>query len=163
MVINSDFECPFCRSFALETFPRVVKEYVAPGKLTVYFQHVPIESLHKNAVGAAVAAECARKQGQFWPMHDAIFSRPDGVQPAQLLEHARRLKLTEPDFRNCTEGDGRGIIADHISNSSRLGIRSTPNFFLGKRITGGSVQVSSVVTGAQPWPTFEREIGLLFR
>lgn len=163
MIINSDFECPFCRRFALETFPRVVKEFVASGKLTVYFQHVPIESVHKNAVGAAIAAECAGKQGQFWAMHDAIFSRPDGVQPALLLDHARRLKLTEADFRNCTDGDGQAIIAEHISNSSRLGIRSTPNFFLGRLIAGKSVEVSSVLTGAQPWATFEREIGVLIR
>jgi len=29
----SDFQCPYCRRFALETFPVIEKEYISTGKV----------------------------------------------------------------------------------------------------------------------------------
>ncbi len=49
----SDFQCPYCRQFALETFPIIDSLYVATGKVRWVFINYPLTSLHKNAVPAA--------------------------------------------------------------------------------------------------------------
>src|SRR3954469_20886862 len=33
----SDFQCPYCRQFALETFPQIDREYIATGKVRWVF------------------------------------------------------------------------------------------------------------------------------
>lgn len=67
----SDFQCPFCRRFAIETLPTLLDtmgDDVAFG-----FVHFPIIDIHPNAGRAALAAECASEQDEFWRMHDLLF------------------------------------------------------------------------------------------
>ena len=54
----SDFQCPFCRRFAAETFPLIEKEYIATGKVRWIFINYPLTQLHPNAVPAAEFAAC---------------------------------------------------------------------------------------------------------
>lgn len=63
LVIYSDFQCPYCRRFALETLPQIRATYVATGALQVAFRHLPLERLHPHAMRAAQTAECAKQQG----------------------------------------------------------------------------------------------------
>src|SRR5881628_2783703 len=71
----SDFQCPYCRDFALNTLPTLEREYVASGKVRFVFINLPLTKLHANAVAAAEAAMCAAQQQKFWPMHDLLFQR----------------------------------------------------------------------------------------
>src|SRR6185436_20896272 len=48
----SDFQCPFCRRHALETFPELERDYVATGKVRWIFINFPIPQLHPNATAA---------------------------------------------------------------------------------------------------------------
>ncbi len=74
LVEYSDFQCPFCRLFFNETLPAIKNEYIDTGKITFVYRHFfPIPG-HLAAVPSAQAAECAREQGKFWEMHDAIFT-----------------------------------------------------------------------------------------
>jgi hypothetical protein len=41
IVEYSDFNCGFCRRFYQETFPRLVNEYVATGKVRMSYKHYP--------------------------------------------------------------------------------------------------------------------------
>ena len=68
----SDFQCPFCARFFLETMPSLEREYVVPGRVKFVFVNFPLP-MHPNAVPAAELAMCAARQGKFWPMHDILF------------------------------------------------------------------------------------------
>ncbi|MBU2632145.1 DsbA family protein [Patescibacteria group bacterium] len=70
LVIFSDFECPFCKSFYEGSYAQIKKEY--NGKIKFVFRHFPLE-FHAGAKPAALASECANDQGKFWEMHDKIF------------------------------------------------------------------------------------------
>lgn len=61
----SDFQCPFCRRHAIETFPTIEKEYVKTGKVRWIFVNFPLTSIHPNAVPAASFAMCAAKFDKF--------------------------------------------------------------------------------------------------
>ena len=77
----SDFQCPYCRSFALETFRALEKEYISPGKVRWVFVNFPLTSIHANAVAAAGTALCAGKQDAFWPVHDLLYTYQDTWAP----------------------------------------------------------------------------------
>ncbi len=50
----SDFQCPYCRRFALETFPTLEREYIATGKVRWVFVNFPLTThpLERGAGGA---------------------------------------------------------------------------------------------------------------
>jgi len=66
----SDFQCPFCARFHIQTLPIIMDEYINEGKVKLVFRDFPIQSIHPNAVPASVAAECANEQEKFKEMHD---------------------------------------------------------------------------------------------
>ena len=61
----SDFQCPFCRRHAVETFPALEREYIATGKVRWVFVNLPITELHPNALPAAELSICASNAGKF--------------------------------------------------------------------------------------------------
>ena len=69
----SDFQCPFCARFHIQTLPTLMEEYIEKGTVKLVFRDFPIQSIHPNAVPASVAAECANEQGKFKQMHDILF------------------------------------------------------------------------------------------
>src|SRR2546426_726861 len=77
----SDFQCPYCREFALATMPLLEREYIQPGKVRFVYINLPLASLHKNAAAAAEVALCAARQQRFWPMHDLLFRHQDQWAP----------------------------------------------------------------------------------
>jgi protein-disulfide isomerase len=71
----SDFECPFCGRFFKETYPRLKARYIDTGKVKIVFRHFPLVSIHPSASNAAIAAECASRQGKFAEYHDTLFEK----------------------------------------------------------------------------------------
>ena len=75
----SDFQCPYCRRFALNTFPDLDREYIATGKVRWVFINFPLTMIHPNAAAAAEVAMCAAKTGQVLGS-----PRPPLPEPADL-------------------------------------------------------------------------------
>src|SRR5690606_35254580 len=63
----SDFRCPYCKRFRDETLPVLLEEY--GDQIRVVYRDFPVV----GGEVAAIAAECANKQGEFWAYHDALF------------------------------------------------------------------------------------------
>jgi len=57
----TDFQCPFCARFHTQTLPLIFEEYIEQGKVKLVVRDFPIQSIHPNAVPAAVASECANE------------------------------------------------------------------------------------------------------
>lgn len=140
----SDFGCPYCGSFARETYPALHKEFVASGK--VRWTYVPfVMGMFPNGSEAAMAAECAAEQGEesFWSMHDAVFADQQAWkrsgEPAQLFsQYAARIGLDAARYNSCYR-EQRPAARITASNraAERAGVRATPTFFVnGQRIEG---------------------------
>lgn len=139
----SDFQCPFCRRFALETFPTLEAEYVKTGKVRWVFINFPLVSIHPNAEPAAEVAMCAARQGKFWPVHDLLYrNQPSWAplkEPAEyFLTLADSAALDRKAFRDClVAGTTRGEVESDAQTAVREGARSTPSFLIeGRMMTG---------------------------
>ena len=154
LIIFADFHCPYCGSFARDTMPTIVREYVQPGKVRVFFRHVPFTG--PLGRGASVAALCAERQGRFWEMHDALFAFPLEFDPPALLRKGESIGLDRRAFEMCFGEPGpTDLINLDVAIATGLGITYTPVFFLGKPANDGAhVAVSSVISGAQPITRF---------
>ena len=155
----SDFQCPFCRRFATETFPLIEKEYIATGKVRWVFINYPLTSLHPNAVAAAEYAMCAARQGRFWPTHDRIYATQDqwaGLKnPGPFfVAQLASLGLDRAGMLSCLErNDTRGLVRSDAQGAARSGATSTPSFY----IEGG------LLSGAQPIDVFRQVLDSVYR
>jgi len=64
----ADYQCPACQAVAPE-----LQQLVTDGSITLVYRYFPLPQ-HSLAVLAARAAQAASLQGEFWPMHDLLFS-----------------------------------------------------------------------------------------
>jgi protein-disulfide isomerase len=157
MIEFSDFQCPFCRLYATETYFQIKREFVDRGVLSYEFRHFPIES-HPLAAKAAQALECAGDQGRYWEMHDRLFANQQRLTEVALAEHAETLGLDKRVFKSCLEGSKEPLVNADRDEGSRLGVRATPTFLFGIRYPDGRISVVRKIEGAQPYSVFKAAI-----
>jgi protein-disulfide isomerase len=150
-----DYQCPFCGQLARETFPRLRKEFIDHAKLRFTYKHFPLENLHPLARAAARHAACAAEQSRFWDVHDRIFLARFSEEFLRNLPSD--LKLDTAAFTKCLDRIDATIDAD-TQEGRRLGVSSTPMFFIGKIGPDGSVELITKLAGALPYATFAAEI-----
>lgn len=148
----SDFQCPYCRRFALETFRGIEQEYISPGKVRWVFVNFPLTSIHANAVAAAATAVCAARQGAFWPMHDLLYQYQETWAPLKepgpfFLSLADSAGISKPKLLDCVKAPAtEAEIRYEAEGAERAGASSTPTFY----IEGG------LLAGAHPLPLFRQ-------
>jgi len=142
--VFSDFQCPHCKRGA----DRMKEVFAKWGdKMQMFYHSYPLDSscnktlthqIHENACHAAVAAQCAFRQGKFWEYHDLLFANQDSLKDDDLLRYAQQAGLKTDDFQACTHNpEALSLVEDDISLADRLKIESTPTYFInGRRIVG---------------------------
>jgi len=157
----SDFQCPFCARFHIQTLPIIMDEYINEGKVKLVFRDFPIQSIHPNAVPASVAAECANEQEKFKEMHDILFERQkewSNQETSGAIElfnqYAREMELKKEQFESClTSAKYVEEIQKDLNDGRTYGITGTPGFFIGNDEIG-FVELK----GAQPFESFKKVI-----
>ena len=157
----SDFQCPFCARFHVQTLPSIYEEYIEQGKVKLVFRDFPIQNIHPNALPAAVAAECANEQEKFKEMHDILFetqsewNKMETVAVLSLFsQYASDIQIDQEKFESCI-ASGKYIeeIRKDLEDGRDYGVSGTPGFFIGNDEIG-YVELK----GAQPFESFKKII-----
>lgn len=156
LIEYADFQCPYCGQFARQILPEIEQRYVSTGKLRVVFKHMPLQEIHPQAVMAAETAECARQQGKFWPVHDALFA-DQRLDEASLVEKARTNGISIQPFSECVRGNGGVRVKQDLAAARALGLAVTPTFLIGRDV-GGAVKVEQMLTGVRSVDIFASAI-----
>ena len=149
----TDFQCPFCQQFFNQTYSQIKSKYINTGKAVLTIRHFPLVQLHKNAQKASEAAECANRQGKFFPYHDLLFAKmqPDGtgLNIADLKRYALDLGLDTTRFNQCLDkGETASAVKADLEAGQKAGVTGTPTFFIN----------GEKVVGALPFAAFETVI-----
>jgi len=82
-------------------------------------------------------------------MHDAMFADQTKLDKDSLLATAKKIGVKEADFKACLDAEKfKGIIDSDIAEGQKIGIKSTPTFFVNGKL----------VNGAQPIEVFSEVI-----
>ncbi len=158
----SDFQCPFCARFQEQTFPSLKEKYIDTGKANFVFKFFPLNNIHRNALPAAVAAECVGRQGKFYDMVDLLFKKRSEWENladkvalnAKLSSYAKSLGLNQKDFDACLKSQSiLDKVQSDFNEGQSKGVAGTPAFFIGNE-EQGFIKIS----GAQPLSVFEEAI-----
>lgn len=143
----SDFQCPYCKRFAEETFPEIERSYIRPGKVRWVFINFPLTSVHDHAAAAGELALCAAKQKGFWRMHDLLFQHQETWAPLKeagpfFVSLADSAGLSKKTLLACLQApETREALKAEAEGSQRSGATSTPTFYIEGGLMEGAVPV----------------------
>ncbi|MEM4248345.1 MAG: thioredoxin domain-containing protein [Candidatus Nanoarchaeia archaeon] len=152
----SDFQCPYCARFVLNTLPEIKEKYIDTGKVKLVFRDFPLR-FHANAANAALAAECA--EDKYFEMHDKLFAGQadwaSAEDPKSVFRgYAKDLGIDATKWETCY---GSKKYAEEnskdFSDGSAAGVSGTPTFFIGNDKDG-----YIKVVGALPYDAFKQAI-----
>ena len=144
----SDYECPFCTRFYLNTLPQIKSEYIDTGKVKLIYRDYPL-GFHANAQKAAEAAECAGEQGKYYEMHDKLFDEGVNGGVSSFKQYAKEIGLNAGEFNECLDsGEMASEVQKDFQDGQRAGVRGTPTFFIN----------GQYLSGAQPFEVFKQVI-----
>jgi protein-disulfide isomerase len=167
----SDFQCPYCQKFYLETENQIVENYVKTGK--VYFIYRSMGNFLSDnisrsggpsdteSIDAISAAYCAGDQGKFWEYHDILFANQTGegvgdFAPRKLTAYAQELNLDMNAFQSCFDsGKYEEQAKQDESDGTAAGVTGTPGFYLTYTVNGETRH--KLIAGAYPFSEFQTQ------
>ncbi|MFM7203213.1 MAG: thioredoxin domain-containing protein [Myxococcota bacterium] len=140
----ADFQCGYCKRMSY-TIKALKEQY--GDRVRFVFKHFPMSPSCNNAVKndrhpfaclAAVAGQCANKQGKFWEFHDITFKNQRNLEREDLLAYAREVGLDEASFTACLSDPAMlQAVANDVEQSKAYQITGTPRIFInGKQFKG---------------------------
>jgi protein-disulfide isomerase len=159
----ADFECPYCGEYERNTFPQILSDYIATGKVKYFYRDFPLPD-HARAMPAARATHCAGEQGKYWEMHDSLFAKQTALSVPALLDRAKALGLDTTRFTECQSSEKyTADIEKSIFEAQKIGIDGTPTFFLGVVEQSGDVTIKRRFQGTAPFNVFKSELDALLK
>ena len=136
-----DFQCPACAAGSA-----FLKDFMDkhPGLVRLELKYFPLEKIHHHSLISIRYAECAGRQGRFWPFHDLLLTKQS--QWANLAEAtsvfdlmAREVGVDPGRLKSCLADEALDALinSDKEEGKSR-GVNSTPTYFVnGQLVVGG--------------------------
>jgi protein-disulfide isomerase len=145
--------CPHCAHFEETTLPELKKRYIDTGKVRYVMREFPLDAL---AAAGFMLARCAGKDKYETVVETLFAKQADWVvqQPIEPLKAiAKQFGFTEESFNACLANqkllDSIQAVRDHAV--SKLGVNSTPTFFVnGKRLVG-DVSIDQLAKEIDPY------------
>jgi protein-disulfide isomerase len=132
--------CPHCAHFEETTLPELKKRYIDTGKVRYVMREFPLDAL---AAAGFMLARCAGPD-KYEAVVETLFAKQADWAMVQkpippLMAIAKQFGFTEDSFNTCLANqkvlDDVQAVRDHAV--SKLGVNSTPTFFInGKRLVG---------------------------
>jgi protein-disulfide isomerase/peroxiredoxin/uncharacterized membrane protein len=146
-----DFQCGYCKK-VFYALTELKDKYADEVQFT--FRHYPMNpacndhvrnASHKWACGSSVAAECARRQGRFWPMHDLMFKNQHKLERDDLLYYAEEVGLDLDDFERCMEDPAAlARVKEDADIGWSVDVKATPRTFVNGRYLKGALPASTL-------------------
>ena len=145
--------CPHCAHFEETTLPELKKRYIDTGKVRYVMREFPLDAL---AAAGFMLARCAGPDKYETVVETLFAKQPDWVtqKPIEpLMAIAKQFGFTEESFNACLANqkvlEDIQAVRDHAV--SKLGVNSTPTFFVnGKRLVG-DVSIEQLAKEIDPY------------
>jgi NhaA family Na+:H+ antiporter len=128
LVLYGDYFCHYCRRGrgVLDRVRQTMGE-----RLRYVYRHFPNERVHPGTEFLARAAEAVANQGQYWQMHDWIYSQEPPIAEAAVLDFVRSLGIDMARFhRDLNAEVTHKRVEEDLADARRNGVAATPTAFV---------------------------------
>ena len=135
LVEYADFQCPFCREFAVDVLPELVDRYVRPGDVKIELRGLAF--LGEDSRQALEHVLAAAEEDRAWDVADLLYQNqgPEnaGWVTDDLLRRIETAAGLDPDevAQRAASSEIDSEIEREAARASELGINSTPSFLVG--------------------------------
>jgi protein-disulfide isomerase len=143
MIEFADPQCPYCRQFALDALPAIVKEYVRTGKVKIVLFGIQI--IGPNSEDGLRAVYAAGLQGKLWDFSDLLYKSQGAENSGWITDGLlRQVGDSIPGFdtdkmmADRSSPDVEAALAASSQQASNARVNQTPTFFAGP--TDGRLQ-----------------------
>jgi len=153
IVEYASMTCPHCAHFSETTFPELQKRYIDTGKVRFIFREFPLDAL---AAAGFMLARCGGKE-KFMPIVETLFAKQHEwmvekpIEP--LREIAKQFGFTHQSFDECLANqkvlDGIQNVRDRAAE--KLGVNSTPTFFINGKKFNGDQSIEAMTKEIDPY------------
>jgi protein-disulfide isomerase len=145
--------CPHCAHFSETTFPELQKRYIDTGKVKFTLRPFPLDAL---AAAGFMLARCGGKD-KYMPIVETLFAKQNDwivKEPLPpLRDIAKQFGISETQFNECLANqkllDDIQAVRDHAAQ--KLGVNSTPTFFVNGKKLAGDVSIDQLAKEIDPY------------
>jgi protein-disulfide isomerase len=139
IVEYASMTCGHCATFHNTTYPEMKKKYIDTGKVKYILREFPLDPL---AAAGFMLARCSGGD-KYYPIVEMLFQKQgewvtqNPIPP--LLALAKQAGFTQESFENCLKDQKilEAIESVRTHGAEKLGVNSTPTFFInGKKVSG---------------------------
>jgi len=145
--------CPHCAHFSATTYPELKQRYIDTGKVRFIFREFPLDPL---AAAGFMLARCAGKD-KYMPIVETLFAKQpqwivkEPVEPLKAI--AKQFGFTEDSFKECLANqkvlDDIQAVRDRAAQ--KLGVNSTPTFFINGKKLSGDLSIDTMAKEIDPY------------
>jgi len=132
----ADLQCPFCRDFSRDVWPRLVQHYVRSGQLRIVFRN--LDFIGADSVIAARTAGAASLQNRLWQFVDLFYANQGAENSGYVRGRFLRRIAAAASLdvarvgRDAASPQVGALLAQAKSQADSYGVKSTPSFLLGR-------------------------------
>jgi protein-disulfide isomerase len=133
--VFSDYQCPQCRIFYLDTARQLMQSYIPAGKVFYVHRDFPL-SMHSHSREAARWASAAALAGVFQSTEEALYSKQDQWGATGKIEDVLASALSAADMKKvrtieATQGAQiDAAIAKDMNLGESRGVNGTPSIYV---------------------------------
>jgi protein-disulfide isomerase len=145
--------CPHCANFHTTTYPELKKRYIDTGKVRFIFREFPLDPL---AAAGFMLARCAGKD-KYFPLIETLFQQQEQWVTQKPLEPLRNISrqagFTDKSFEECLANQQLldGIEEVRQRAAEKLGVKSTPTFFINGKVQRGALTMPELEKLIEPY------------
>lgn len=139
-----DFKCPSCQMFSQDAMPKLTKDYIDTGKVSMYFMNFAFVGPDSTTAAMAGLSVYHQNNDAFWKYYDALYKnqQDEKIQWAtpQFLTELARKEGIPVDYaklqQDIESGKYASEVAEHNKLSKKMNVTGTPTLFVnGKKVT----------------------------
>jgi protein-disulfide isomerase len=148
--------CSHCAHFAANTFPELKKRYIDTGKVRYMLREFPLDPL---AAAGFMIARCAAgtDSNKYYALIDTLFHQQSAwvvrepINPLKTI--AKQAGLSEKGFNDCLANQPMldKLEAARRTASEKLGVKSTPTFFINGEKHEGDISIDDLAKLIDPY------------
>ena len=131
--VFSDFQCPGCKYFHDNDFPKLMTDYVVPGKVYVIYRYFPLQ-MHPYGRTCSEWACAAAHVGRYQKVADALFAAQQAIAVTGGVEAVANSVLTPTEQKTVKSllktPEVQSEIDGDVAEGKSVPIESTPTLWV---------------------------------